>query len=164
MAKLTDEVKTFIVQRLACYDTPSHVAAAVKEEFGLIVSRQQVQEYDPTKRGKAPAKRWVALFESTRERFKDTIDEIPIAHTAVRLRRLDRMAVKAEDKGNFPLAAALMKQAAEDYGGVYTNRRELTGKDGKPLMPDRSLEDLTEAELAALAAKLAAEVADGATS
>ena len=43
------------------------------------------------------------------------------------------MAAKAEAKGNFPLAAQLHKQAAEEMGNAYTNRRELTGKDGKDL-------------------------------
>ncbi len=31
------------------------------------------------------------------------------------------------------LASSLLKQAAEEVGGSYTNRRELTGKDGKDL-------------------------------
>ena len=38
--ELPDEVKAFVVQALACFDTPSEVAKAVKEEFGLVVSRQ----------------------------------------------------------------------------------------------------------------------------
>jgi hypothetical protein len=32
-AKLSDEVKTFIVQSLACFDSASTVAKAVKDEF-----------------------------------------------------------------------------------------------------------------------------------
>ena len=43
------------------------------------------------------------------------------------------MAQAAERKGNYPLAAALNKQAAEEMGNAYTNRREVTGKDGKDL-------------------------------
>jgi hypothetical protein len=34
MATLTDEVKVFIVQALACFDSPSQVAQAVKDQFG----------------------------------------------------------------------------------------------------------------------------------
>ncbi len=34
MATLTDDVKAFIVQALACFDTPSQVVDAVKEEGG----------------------------------------------------------------------------------------------------------------------------------
>ncbi|MQV45441.1 DUF2280 domain-containing protein, partial [Sinorhizobium medicae] len=56
-----------------------------------------------------------------------------ISHRAVRLRGLQRMAKKAEIQGNMELAASLMKQAAEEVGNAYTNRRELTGKDGKDL-------------------------------
>ena len=43
MAALKSEVKSFIVQALACFDTPSQVAEAVKNEFGVVLSRQQVE-------------------------------------------------------------------------------------------------------------------------
>ena len=49
MAALKSEVKSFIVQALACFDTPSQVAEAVKNEFGVVLSRQQVETHDPTK-------------------------------------------------------------------------------------------------------------------
>ena len=50
MATLSNEVKAFIVQALACFDTPSQVAAAVREEFGIEVTRQKCEAHDPTKR------------------------------------------------------------------------------------------------------------------
>ncbi|KTC33210.1 hypothetical protein AO265_35290 [Pseudomonas sp. ABAC61] len=49
MAALKNEVKSFIVQALACFDTPSQVVEAVKNEYGLVVTRQQVETHDPTK-------------------------------------------------------------------------------------------------------------------
>lgn len=49
MATLTDTHKRFIVQALACRDTPCQVSEAVKEEFSLDVSRTHVAQYDPTK-------------------------------------------------------------------------------------------------------------------
>ncbi|ELY5205712.1 DUF2280 domain-containing protein, partial [Yersinia enterocolitica] len=49
MAALKPEVKAFIVQALACYDTPSQVVAQVKQEFSLTLTLQQVSSYDPTK-------------------------------------------------------------------------------------------------------------------
>jgi hypothetical protein len=45
MPKLSQEVQAFIVQQLACFLTPSEVAAAVSEEFGLGISRQQAWKY-----------------------------------------------------------------------------------------------------------------------
>ena len=133
-AKLSDEVKTYIVQALACFDSPSVVAAAVKKEFGVDVSRQLVESHDPNKKaasGLAP--KWKVLFEETRKTFLEDTATIAISHRAVRLRALQRMADKAETQGNMVLASSLLKQAAEEVGGAYTNRRELTGKDGKDL-------------------------------
>ena len=133
-AKLSDGVKTYIVQALACFDTPSVVAAAVKREFGIDVSRQLVESHDPTKKAASGlATKWRALFEETRKAFLEDTAEIAISHRAVRLRALQRMAQKAEDMGNMSLAKDLLKQAAEEMGNAYTNRREFTGKDGKDL-------------------------------
>ncbi|TPN26612.1 DUF2280 domain-containing protein [Mesorhizobium sp. B2-3-3] len=133
-AKLSDEVKTYIVQALACFDSPSTVAASVKRELSVHVSRQLVESHDPNKKaasGLAP--KWRALFEETRKTFLEDTATIAISHRAVRLRALQRMADKAETMGNMSLAAQLHKQAAEEVGNAYTNRRELTGKDGKDL-------------------------------
>ena len=136
MAKaiLTDEVKTYIVQALACFDSPSVVAKAVKIEFGQEISRQLVESHDPTKKaGGSLGAKWKALFEVTRKTFLEDTSQIAISHRAVRLRALQRMAEKAEGQGNMVLAASLMEQAAKEVGDSYTNRRELTGKDGKDL-------------------------------
>lgn len=133
-AKLSDEVKTYIVQALACFDSPSVVSAAVKKDFGLDVSRQLVESHDPNKKaasGLAP--KWRVLFDETRKTFLEDTATIAISHRAVRLRALQRMADKAETQGNMVLASSLLKQAAEEVGGAYTNRREITGKDGKDL-------------------------------
>ena len=133
-AKLTQEQQTFVVQSLACFDSPSVVSAALKKDFGIVFSPQAVECYDPTKRaGRNIAARWKALFEETRKTFLEDTASIAISHRAVRLRALQRMADKAETQGNMVLASSLLKQAAEEVGGSYTNRRELTGKDGKDL-------------------------------
>lgn len=133
MAALKPEVKTFIVQALACFDTPSQVVASVKEEFGIEISRQQAESHDPTKSGgRTLADKWRTLFNETRERFKSETGDIPIANKAFRLRALNRMAIEAEKKRNYPLAAQLMEQAAKESGGAYTNLQKVdhSSKDG----------------------------------
>lgn len=133
-AILTDEVKTYIVQALACFDSPSTVAKAVKTEFGQDVSRQLVESHSPGKvAAKSLGKRWVELFKATREAFLEDTAEIAISHRAVRLRALQRMADKAEGNGNMVLAASLHEQAAKEMGGAYTNKRELGGIGGGPI-------------------------------
>lgn len=136
MAALSTDVKAFIVQQLACFDTPSQVVAAVKTEFGIGVSRQAVEAHDPTKKaGARLAPRWAELFTQTRERFRNDTAEIPIANKAFRLRALNRMAMKAEDTRNIVLAAQLIEQAAKEAGGAYTNRHqhEVSGPNGGPV-------------------------------
>lgn len=124
MAALKNEVKGFIVQALACFDTPSQVSQAVKQEFDVDVTRQQVEQHDPTKRaGSHLALKWQTLFHDTRKRFREETADIPIANRAFRLRALGRMAEKAESMKNMALTAQLLEQAAKEVGDVYVNRR-----------------------------------------
>ncbi|WP_446903010.1 DUF2280 domain-containing protein [Burkholderia sp. YIM B11467] len=156
MATLNEAVKRFIVQALACYDTPTEVSESVKAEFGIEVHRVQVAQYDPTKvAGKEVGKKWVDLFHSTRERFRREVAEIPIADQAYRLRQLGRLFDRTSRSGNTVVAAQLLEQAAKEAGGAFTNRQKLehTGKDGAPIKTAAipvDLDDLTDDELALL--------------
>jgi hypothetical protein len=124
MAALRDEVKQFIVQALACFDTPTQVSIAVKEEFGLDVGRQQVSAYDPNAYvGRRLSKKWRVMFEDTRKRFREEVAEIPIASRAFRLRALGRMAQQAEKARNIGLAVQMIEQAAKEVGDVYVTRK-----------------------------------------
>lgn len=155
MAKLTEPQKLAIVQALACFDTPSEVAAAVKEEFGITISRQQVAAYDPTKAtGKDLAKKLRAVFEETRKAFLEDVSTIPIAQQAFRLRALQREFERAKSRGNTTMVAQLLEQAAKELGGALTNRRELTGKGGGPIQQA----NVTAPEFTEAARRIAAEV------
>ncbi|MCA0947366.1 DUF2280 domain-containing protein [Salipiger pacificus] len=100
--RLTPDQQTYVVQALACFDSPSTVAAAVKKDFGLVVSPQSMEAYDPTKRSGAKlAKKWRALFHETRKAFLEDTSAIGISHRAVRLRALQRMADKAESQATW---------------------------------------------------------------
>lgn len=128
MATLTDAAKRFIVQALACYDTPTQVAEAVKEEFGVEVHRAQVAQYDPTKQaGRSLAKKWRVLFDDTRKRFREEAAEIPIAQRAYRLRKMGQIAAKAEQMRNLPLVLQILEQAAKETGDAYVNHKASTG-------------------------------------
>ena len=134
--QLSFVLKREIVQRLARFDSPGQVVKAIKADHDITLSPQRVQFYDPTsKNGAALSDELKALFHETRKAFRENLDEIPIANKAVRLRRLDRMATAAEDRGNLVLAADLGERAAKEVGGAYTNKHQLehTGKDGKDL-------------------------------
>ena len=123
MGTLNAEIKAYIVQALACFDSPSRVAEAVRDKFGVAVSRQSVETYDPTKRaGRDLAKRWVEMFDEARTKFQAATVDIPVANRAYRLRVLQRLLDRAEERGNLAGALKLMEQAAKECGDVYTAR------------------------------------------
>lgn len=135
MAALKDIHKRWIVEQLAVFDSPSEVAQAFKEEYGITIARQQVNNYDASKTGSRNrmARALVELFDKTREAFLSSTEGIAIANKSYRLLRLDRIARKAAKMKNYRLERETLEQAAREMGGAYTNRRELTGKGGSPI-------------------------------
>jgi hypothetical protein len=126
---LTDEVKVFIVKALACFDSPSKVAEDVKLNFGIEISRQRVFAYDP-EGSRPPAPRWRELHAATRRAFLQETAGIGIAHKAVRLRMLNRLAQRCERNG-VALALVCLREAAKECGGMYEKWKTRTA----PEMP-----------------------------
>jgi len=134
MARLRDTERREIVQRLACFESPSEVVEYVSEAFEKDVSVRQVCHYDPT-RSDETAEKWETLFEETRESFLNDLDTIPLSHRAVRLRELTDLYKRAKEQEEVGKAARMLKQAAKEVGEKFTNveRREHTGEDGDPI-------------------------------
>lgn len=131
MAALKEPVKIFIVQALACRDTPQEVADLVKQEFGIEIDRQQCAAYDPTKqRGKNLSKKYVQLFEATREKFDAGLIDIPIANKFYRLKEIQKMY---DDSGKNKVAKQKLLKLAHQETDGRTIRQEHTGKDGADL-------------------------------
>ena len=110
MAILREPVKIFIVQSLACFDTPQQVAESVKQNFNIEIERQQVAAYDPTKiTGKNLSKKLKELFYKTRKDFNENIEDIPIANKAFHFKELQQMYSDFEK--NKVMKAKVLKQA-----------------------------------------------------
>ncbi len=139
LSKLSTKIKTFIVSELATFETPTNVRAAIKENFAIDISLPAILHYDGT-RPECPAK-WRTMFVDLRTRFLADQASIPIANKSFRLRELDRLYKRHAERGpaaqNPVEMRATLEQAAKEAGNSFSNVRELTGKGGKPLMPDR---------------------------
>lgn len=153
MAALSDEVKLFVVKALACMDSPAQVREDVKRQFGIEVTPQQLQAYDPaTVAGARMSAKLKTIFTDTRKKFREDVSDIPIANQPYRLRALQRALTKVESQGNVAMVAQLLEQAAKESGGVFTNRRELTGKDGAPIATTNQIGPLPTNPMEAAAA------------
>ena len=160
MAALKEPVKIFIVQSLACFETPLQVVEAVKQDFNIEITRQQVAVYDPTKvAGRNLSKKLKELFERTRKDFRENIEDIAIANKAFRLNELQKMY--NESGKNKRLKQNLLKQAFQETDGRVT-RQEVTGANGgvikteteqktQPILSPEELAEMTPQELSRLA-------------
>ncbi|MGB9179999.1 MAG: DUF2280 domain-containing protein [Pyrinomonadaceae bacterium] len=132
--QLTDEQQRFSVQLLACFRTPSEVVEALQQKFKIAVARQLVEHYDPTKKaGETLNEELKELFFNTRKSYLEKIEDIGLTHQVYRIDRLQEMFISANLGGNIVEARNCLEQAAKELGGAYTNKRELSGPNGKPI-------------------------------
>jgi hypothetical protein len=115
--------------------SPTEVADAVKTQFNVELTRQQVQFYDPTKRaGDARLSQSLRdLFTTTREQYISNTDNFGIAHLAYRIALLQRICDIAEEANNWPLALRCCEQAAKEMGGWYVRRRDIRRPQGEAM-------------------------------
>jgi len=134
-AKLNDQHRAFLVREMACYASPLEAATALKVKFGIEVTPQAAQHYDATKNGGSkPSKKWAELFALLREAFlEDVTASVPFANRSVRVRKLAQAAATFEKQKNLLAMARILEMIAKEVGGAFTNKRELTGKDGGPI-------------------------------
>ena len=138
MAALKEPVKIFIVQALACRDTPQEVADQVLQEFGVKIDRKQCQLYDPTKAaGKNLSKKFVDLFHKTRDDFDAGLIDIPIANKHYRLKQYQKQLER--NAKNTVMSLKILEQAAKDCGGQFTNKQEITGAGGGPIQNENTV-------------------------
>lgn len=160
--KLTEEQKAFVVQRLACWDTPQEAVNALREEHRVEIAPQSAEAYDPTKRaGRNLSTKWRELFEQTRKNFINDIEtHVPEANKAVRVRHLAHAARTFKTKGNYVAMKEMLEAVAKELGNVHSNRRELTGKDGKPVQLEYT--DMTDDQVNTRILQLLGEAIGGA--
>ena len=150
--KLDENQKRWIVQRLACFEALVAIARDFEQEFGFGMTLQGIQAYDPTKHsGRTLSKPLRAYFEETRAKFiEDAEARIPEMSKSVRLQMLAGAAREYREAGLYDKMASMLEQISKEVGGVYTNRREFTGKDGAAIQFENLSDQELEQQLAAL--------------
>jgi hypothetical protein len=132
--RLKPEHKLFVVQCLARFMTPLEVEKLVREDFGVSITRQSVEAYDPSKAaGGKLDEELKQVFYRTREQFIADIDGIDVSHRSFRLTQLSNLYRTAFRQGATVIAAQFLEQAAKECGGIFTNRREHSGPAGAPI-------------------------------
>jgi len=133
MARLKKHEKAFIVRSLAQFMEPSQVVEAVKENFKIDVSRQQVECYDPTKvAGADLSQEFIDMFHEARKKYiEQPIYNVEGANDIVQLQILSDLLVAK--KSNVVMSIKLIDQMQKIVKGHYEKKIEITGKDGGPL-------------------------------
>lgn len=112
-----------IVSELAAFATPSEVAQTILREFGIKISPQRIEAYDPTKKaGQRLSSHWWSMFFKIREQSLAKIAEIPECHRVVRVKYLADGANSCAARGDFTMIARLLEQIAKEIGGLYEQR------------------------------------------
>jgi hypothetical protein len=91
MKRLSEAIKRRIVEHLACFRTHAEASELIREEFDVSLTSRHVRAYDPMCFQFAGGRKWEEYHGLVRKRFETEIGDIPIAHRAFRLRKLQRM-------------------------------------------------------------------------
>lgn len=129
MARLTQPMREYVVQRLACFAGAARVQREVKELWGIDLSLQAIAYYDPEVPSTKTPKKWVLLFEATRKAYLEAKAQVGIASERWRMERRQVLYERAEGMGahgNIPLCLDILEQAEKAEGGQYTNRHKVT--------------------------------------
>jgi hypothetical protein len=122
MPRINHEVRAFIIKGHAELLSPREIIRAVKGEFGVSLSNQQVYAYDPT--SPKCAEKWKKIHAELRHRFLNNISEIPIANLAFQLQTLqdalDRLTENPKSINEVEVRNTLIA-AAKLVGGIYSS-------------------------------------------
>lgn len=160
MAELPIAAKVRLITLLAQFTGPSEAARIVSDEFGVTLARAQAWKYDASKRGCTAGPRYRQLFAEVRERWLNDLASIGIAKQGHRLRVLDRLAARLEERGDYMGAARVLEQAAKEVGGRYSGKAD--AKSPSSLVhPRQAFDDRAREQLVARFASLAERFASG---
>ena len=144
--KLNDRLKEYVVERLAGFDSPTAIAKSLREEFGVTVCRQSIEQYHPLRRPRC-AEKWKLHFFATRRAIIEGKAERGAANKMVRLRWRENMVLRAMEREDFALADRLLNSIAGEVGEGKCD------ESGEP--------PITEADRARVLAALVAQAAAG---
>lgn len=143
--RLPITVKRRIIEMMATFQGLASIRDAIREEFGLDLSKATIAHYDPS-RSKRLSPKLIALHETVRKQYVERATDVAIAHQAHRLRRLESIVDKAEKARDFSSALKGLEIAAKEMGGILTNTQTVK-HEGSVTHRHLSVED-AKAELA----------------
>jgi hypothetical protein len=112
---LSGEQRIYVVRALAHWNSPSEVARMLLAEYGITVTRQCVQTYDPTSAaGASLSTELRKYFYDQRKRFVNGVQRQPLAQRSVRLEQLKKIYDEARDAGNAKLAIKALSEAGKE--------------------------------------------------
>ena len=112
-SKLTDQQRDYVVARLAAFDSPTAIAQSMRQEFGVSITRQAIDRYDPTRCKKCP-ERWKQQFFATRQATLEGKAAHGAADNMRRARVRDRLLRRAVDA----IAERILNSVAAEFEAI----------------------------------------------
>jgi hypothetical protein len=131
--KLNNAQRTHVVRRLAAYDKPTAIAHDLKELFGVTISTQAIEHYDPERpAGQDLAPQWREIFRAARKAYIAEMAAMGQMEKLVRMLLRQRMAISAFENDNYKLANEILDSIAKEAGHAFDgrNRHEQFGAGG----------------------------------
>ena len=124
--KLTEAQKDYVIRRLAAYDTPIEIQRDLREKFGVEITRQAVEVYDPTRRPRC-GKQSADAFFGARGALLASEPDAPLSLRKDELRRRERLVLRSIET----LADRILKSIDAGNGDVFAKRADRISDDDR---------------------------------
>jgi hypothetical protein len=122
---LPSEVKRFIVESFACFQTHKTVQDEVARRFGIVLDGRTLLVYDPARPQCRIGPRLRLLYDECRKAYIEGVQEVAISHQAHRLRLLSRVVEKATTSKDYANAIKGLELAAKEMGGALSGQHTI---------------------------------------
>jgi hypothetical protein len=119
--KLPTLAKFTIVKALAHNYMPMEVVALIQSEFGITISRQTVEHYDPRKSAQI-AKCWESYFLQELRAYNQALDNIATESRAWRQKQRCKLLEISEKRGDAALSLRIIDSAMKEATGGFLVR------------------------------------------
>jgi hypothetical protein len=124
--KLTEPQKDYVIRRLAAYDTPTEIQRDLREKFGVEITRQAIETYDPTRRPDC-GKQSADVFFGARGALLQSEPDAPLSLRKDELRRRERLVLRSLET----LADRILKSIDAGNGDVFAKRADRISDDDR---------------------------------
>jgi hypothetical protein len=118
--KLPQLARFAIIKALARDYMPMEIVTLIQREFGISISRQTVEHYDPRKSWQV-ARPWEHYFIQELQAYNQELDNIAMESRAWRQTQRSKLLTTCKERGDIAMQLRVLDSAMKEANGAFIN-------------------------------------------